>query len=241
MRPLALTPTPARTPAPTPTLTPTPTPGPTPARTPTPTLARALAAVIVLALAACGPGATPPIGPPPVGSTTPPVTDGGATIAVTPEAGAAAAGFDMKPVATTAMAADLQAIGLDPNKLPAMNKLEPEKLRKVMKLMSRALGAKCTDCHVEDLHATTPRKKIAERMWNDYARGLTMQDGAPVFCDACHQGKLTFLDRHDKKALGDWMDKNLVDRMKRKDGKGHECATCHGEEMSYLFLAPLRK
>lgn len=197
---------------------------------------------LVLALTlGCGPSPTP-LGPTPIGSIDPPALDAGApTVGPVSEGGAPAAGFEMKPLAASAMAAELQGIGLDPKGLPAMSKLEPEKLRKVMKLMARSLGAKCSDCHLEDLHASTPRKKIAEKMWNDYARGLSTQEGAPVFCDACHQGRLTFLDRHDKKALGHWMDENLVDRVKRKDGKAHDCATCHGEEMSYRFLDPLRK
>ncbi len=135
----------------------------------------------------------------------------------------------MKDPAPTAMAADLQAIGLDPAKLPLLSKLEGEKLRRVMKLFTRALGVKCGDCHTEDFAAPTPMKNISERMWDDFARGLAMEGGAPIFCDSCHNGHAEFLDRHDMKALGKWMDVAYVGKLTRRDGKEHECSTCHGD------------
>ena len=146
----------------------------------------------------------------------------------------------MKDVAPTQMLAELAQIGIDPKNPPPLGKLEPQKLRGVMKLFSKALGVKCAHCHEEDMAAPTPDKKVAERMWNEYVRGLAFQDGAPLFCDSCHQGRALQLDRRDKKALSHWMDENFVGKLKRKDGKEHECATCHGDPPEYLFLAGWR-
>jgi len=109
----------------------------------------------------------------------------------------------MKPTATSNMASDLQDMGLDLKNLPPLEKLEPNKLRKVMRTFTKSLGAKCSDCHNEsDYGAMTPMKKIALHMWNDYVRGLAFEDGTALYCDSCHQGKNEVLDRHDKKALG---------------------------------------
>jgi len=134
------------------------------------------------------------------------------------------------------MLADLQAIGLDAKNLPPLKKLEPEKLRKVMKLFTRSLGAKCNDCHTEPMDAMTPRKRAAEQMWNHFVRGLAMADDSPVFCDSCHQGSFRILDRRDKKATEKWMDDSYVDKLKRKDGQENDCATCHGEAAEYHFV-----
>jgi len=147
-------------------------------------------------------------------------------------------GVPMKPIATSAMATDLTNLGLDLKNLPALEKMEPNKLRKVMRTFTKALGAKCSDCHNEsDYSAMTPMKKITLHMWNDYVRGLSLDSGEPLYCDTCHQGRMKFLDRHDKKALGAWMDENFVDKMKRRDGKEHKCATCHGEPFNEDILA----
>jgi hypothetical protein len=168
--------------------------------------------------------ATPPTGPRP-GS-------GAATLGTAPLTGA------MKPVIPSAMAADLQALGLDPKALPKLNKLEPDKLRKLMKTFTRSLGAVCADCHVEnDFAAPTPRKNIAAQMWDHFARDMALADGALLYCDSCHQGHITpLLDRHDKKALSAWMDENYVDKLKRKDAKEHSCETCHGDPFEGQFV-----
>lgn len=143
----------------------------------------------------------------------------------------------MKPPMNTAMAQDLTEIGLDPKNLPAMAKLEPDKLRKVMKLFSRSLGVQCNGCHLDDLAAATPRKRVAEKMWDDYARGFAMADGSALFCDSCHQGSTTVLDRTDKRALSKWMDASFVAKLKPKaKGASIECTTCHGEDHEMHFI-----
>lgn len=210
-------------------------------------------ALLILSLvtggfAACGPG-----GGSGGGATSPTATASDSSIpsaSVSPSASVAPSGSisaapafagPMKPVAASTMLADVQAIGIDLKKAPQLAKLEPEKLRKVMKLFAKSLGAKCADCHADDMAAPTPRKKIAEKMWNEFVVKLSMIDGSPVFCDSCHQGRSLQLDRHDKKALSGWMDDNFVAKMKRRDGKEHECATCHGDPPEFKFLEAWKK
>jgi hypothetical protein len=145
------------------------------------------------------------------------------------EAGHASAG-PMKPLAPSAMAAELEALGLDVHALPPLGKIPPDKLRQVMKTFTRSLGVDCTFCHDEnDFRAPTKHKQIAARMWNDYVRALAAEDGTALYCDSCHGGRKEPLDRHDKKALASWMDANFVAKLKRVDGADHSCDTCHGE------------
>jgi hypothetical protein len=144
--------------------------------------------------------------------------------------------IEMRSLTPSAMLGDLQSLGLDPESLPSIAKLDPKALRAVMRLMTKSLGAKCGDCHREaDFALPTPRKKVAAKMWDEFVAKLTFADGAPLFCDSCHQGRMKELDRADKKALADWMDANFVEKLKRKDEKAHACETCHVKmEMQFL-------
>lgn len=199
-----------------------------------------LSLVASLAAAACGGGLPTPDVPGvpsalPSGATPLPPASGAASVA--PSAAPPAGAVVMKPIVATTMTAELTAIGLDPKKLPPIEKLEPEKLRKVMKTFTKALGVQCNGCHnAEDFKAPTPKKKIAARMWNDFARGLTMADGGPVYCDSCHQGRMLSLDHKDKKVLSGWMQAEFVDKLKRTDKKEHGCETCHGDPFEGDFL-----
>ncbi len=147
----------------------------------------------------------------------------------------------MKTPVPSAMIDDLRALGLDAKNLPPIEKLEPRTLRGVMKLMAKSLGVRCGDCHQEgDYAAPTRRKKIAAHMWDEFAAKLLVADAqgqaAPLFCDSCHQGRTTLLDRRDKKALSKWMDDNFAAKLTRKDGKSEECESCH-VDMEMHFLA----
>jgi hypothetical protein len=135
----------------------------------------------------------------------------------------------MKSPVPSTVQAELKALALDPNDLPPIEKLDAKALRGVMKLIAKSLGAKCADCHAEgDFASPTPRKKVAAKMWDEFVVKLAFAtDGSPIFCDSCHQGRVKQLDRTDKKVLGKWMDANFVDKLKRKDGKDHDCETCH--------------
>jgi hypothetical protein len=166
-------------------------------------------------------------------ATLPPASSGTAT-PMTPALGHVA----MRAPVPSTLGADLQALGIDPQNLPPMERLDPKALRGVMKLLARSLGARCGDCHTEgDFAAPTRRKKIAARMWDEFAVQLTLADGSPLFCDSCHQGRIVQLDRTDKKALARWMDASFVDGLKRKDGKAEDCESCHVDmEMHFLAL-----
>jgi hypothetical protein len=204
-------------------------------------------------LAACGGGGGTGPGPS-APATAPSGSAGGPTATPTasgsaPSASGSASGQappvaagPMKAIAASTMPGDLKSLGLDAKSLPALNKLEPDKLRQVMKTFTKALGTTCSGCHdPNDFRAWTPKKKIASKMWDQFVRSLSMEDGSPVYCDSCHGGRMQFLDRHDKKALGAWMDANLVSKLKRNDKKDHGCPTCHGEDMDMHFLAKWSK
>jgi hypothetical protein len=202
--------------------------------------------IVTAGFAACGGGGGGgPVTPPPAGSDSAiPSSSVAPSASVSPSASASVApafAGPMTPVAGSKMLADVQALGIDLKKAPQLAKLEPEKLRKVMKLFAKSLSVKCEFCHADDMAAPTPRKKVAEKMWNEFVVKLAMQDGSPVFCDTCHQNRVLQLDRHDKKALSGWMDDNFVGKMKRRDGKEHECETCHGDPPEYKFLDMWRK
>lgn len=199
-------------------------------------------------LAACGPEPAPqtPVGATPEGSGPAPSSSAAAQGQGAPASVGTAqppgAPLEMKDASSSTMAGDLQDMGLDLKNLPPLEKLEPNKLRKVMRTFTKSLGAKCSDCHNEsDYAAMTPMKKITLHMWNDYVRGLAFEDGTALYCDSCHQGKMKFLDRHDKKALGAWMDQNFVRKEKRRDGKEHGCETCHGDPFEPSILAKWTK
>jgi hypothetical protein len=174
-------------------------------------------------------------------SSTVPATSGSAGATASASTGATPATTEiptLMPIKPSTMLADLTALGLAPKNLGPIEKLEPKKLREVMKLLAKATGGKCADCHTEgDFAAPTRRKKIAAKMWDEFVVKLTMSDGSPVFCDSCHQGRFIQLDRRDKKgALKDFMQTNFVDKMKRKDNKDHGCETCHGDDWNMTFL-----
>jgi hypothetical protein len=216
----------------------------------------ALAAILIaVACVACGGaagGGTPAVAPAPSAPSAPgepaavpgagttggaPAGSGGASSPLAPPPVA----VEMKTPVPSAMADDLRALGLDTKNLPPIEKLEPRTLRGVMKLMAKSLGARCGDCHQEgDFAAPTRRKKIAAHMWDEFAAKLLVADAqgqaAPLFCDSCHQGRTTLLDRRDKKVLSKWMDDNFAAKLTRKDGKSEECESCH-VDMEMHFLA----
>lgn len=203
--------------------------------------------VAVAAAVACGGGATPAGAPPTQGSLAlpPSAIPSGSAVPIPSASGSTAplSAFvgPMKPIAASTLTADVRAIGIALDSPPPLGKLEPDKLRKVMKLFNKALGAKCADCHADDVAAPTPQKKVAEKMWNEFVVKLSMRDGSPVFCDTCHQGRMRELDHTDKKLVSQWMDDNFVAKLERKDKKEHGCETCHGDPPEYKLIELWRK
>lgn len=188
------------------------------------------------------PTSTAPTGP--TSTNAPPTTgvDPGKTTApTTPPAGA-----KMKAIAPTEMGPALKELGIDVKSLPPLNKIPPDKIRKVMNTFTKALGTQCTGCHDgDDFKKATPNKKVAARMWNEFVRGYSIEGGGAVYCDSCHAGKMTFLVRDPGlKELSAWMDDNFVGKMKNAKGQGGQgpaCETCHGDPVGGKFLHNWKK
>jgi Cytochrome c7 and related cytochrome c len=163
-------------------------------------------------------------------------TASSAGLPIPPSSGPPAAAREMNAPAPSVMLSDLQALGLEPESLSPIEKIEPRALRRVMKVLAKSLGAKCTDCHLDgDFAAMTRRKRIAAKMWDEFVVNLTMADGSAIFCDSCHKGRILQLDRSDKKLLESEMDANFVHGLKRKDGADIACETCHvAKDMHFL-------
>jgi hypothetical protein len=172
---------------------------------------------------------TPPSAGVPSESITPPSADVPSGMPPIPPSGAPPApAREMNAPAPSVMLSDLQNLGLDPESLSRIEKIEPRALRRVMKVLAKSLGAKCTDCHLEgDFAAMTRRKRIAAKMWDEFVVNFTMADGSAVFCDSCHKGRILQLDRSDKKLLESEMDANFVHGLRRRDGADIACETCH--------------
>lgn len=142
----------------------------------------------------------------------------------------------------------LEAAGIDVNHPGDLEDLlsSQSKLKAVMTSFTIALGTTCTGCHVGsgsriDYEAETPNKNIAKKMWSEFVRKLQKKDGGAIYCDSCHQGKMTFLDRADDRSLGAWMQENFVVKLARTDGAAHACTTCHGDPFSGDILAKFAK
>lgn len=211
------------------------------------------ASAAVLVLAACGGAQSSPTTPGPVpsasvapspsasGAPSPtPSASGSAPTSTPPPAGA---GAKTRTIVATEMGPALKELGLDVNNLPPLNKIPPDKMRKVMSTFTKALGTKCTGCHDgDDFKKPTPHKKIAARMWNELVRGYTLEGGGALYCDSCHGGKQEFLARDPGlKELSTWMDENFVSKLKKTNGQSHSCETCHGDPMEGKFLATWAK
>ena len=148
----------------------------------------------------------------------------------------------MVVVEATKLEDELRAAGLDPKSLPPLEKIDRKQIGKVMKTFSTSLGIACVGCHdADDFKKPTPRKRVAKRMWNDFVRVLATDDGKPVYCDSCHQGRLLALDRRNKKVVADYMDDIFLGKLKRADGKEHDCGTCHGDPPEFHFLDEWKK
>ena len=159
------------------------------------------------------------------------------------------AGTAMPPIAGSTdprIVSTLAAAGMSVDNLPDLTTLKNEpdhtRLHAVMKSFTIALGTDCSGCHIAnattgaDFAVDTPRKNVARRMWSTFLGGLERKDGSAIYCDTCHQGKVTFLDRSDHHVLAGWMKTNFVQSLARRDGAQHDCSTCHGDPFKGNFL-----
>jgi hypothetical protein len=147
-----------------------------------------------------------------------------------------AAHVPIAPPRATALTAELADLDLDPTSLPKFADLTPKQLRGVMQLFRKSLGVKCTDCHDADYSAPTRRKSIAQHMWDDITANISTSDNGAVFCDSCHQGRVSIVDRGDLGALKDDMKSSFVDKLARKDGQVNACSTCHVSDADFDLI-----
>jgi hypothetical protein len=161
-------------------------------------------------------------------------------VACGPAGGVAAGGLDagIAPyLVPTAMEVALADAGIDLTTRPALNQLSPPQLKAVMVTFNQTLGTQCLDCHVKGaFKEATPRKQIAARMWSDWVNGLSLRGGGTLYCDSCHQGKLTLIDRADAKATTKLMN-HLSTELVSREGKVQTCNSCHGAEFDNDFLS----
>lgn len=74
--------------------------------------------------------------------------------------------------------------------LQVLKGLPEERLTQVMTAFTKALGVDCAYCHKgDDFDTDTPRKQIARFMMTEFSQKLVKQDGSPVSCSDCHQGR----------------------------------------------------
>lgn len=190
------------------------------------------AAVLFAAGVACGApesGKTPARAPTPASTASTPAPVARTTPTTPAQTPVATQSKPPPPVHATTMELRLREIGVDPSALPPLNKLDATALRDVMNTFTKALGVKCSYCHEKDFKAPTANKKITTHMWDEFTRGLALEGGGALYCDSCHSGQPRFLDRSNVVQLGDYMQDNYVEHVKRTDKKEHSCETCHGE------------
>jgi hypothetical protein len=135
----------------------------------------------------------------------------------------------LRPLKESALLAELEKVGLNGSNLPKLEELSARQRLPVMEAFSKALGVKCTGCHVSehDLAADTRNKQLARHMWNELVLPLRLQ-GKAAFCDSCHEGSAAILQRQDHAAVSAFMKSEFVGKLRAADGGATDCATCHG-------------
>lgn len=144
------------------------------------------------------------------------------------------------PISRSHLYEELQSKGIRPETLGPLNEIkDPHVLLSVMNTFTRALGVRCSWCHVQSDHAAaTARKSVTAYMWDTFVAQMQLTDGTPLYCDSCHHQSTVFLHRNpgDKLALAKYMQTEYVDQLRRRDGKEQGCATCHSKPFNPRFL-----
>jgi hypothetical protein len=144
------------------------------------------------------------------------------------------------PVSRSELYEELSAKGIRAETLGPLNQIkDPKVLTAVMTTFSRALGVRCSWCHIQENYAApTARKAVAAYMWDVFVAQMELADGGPLYCDSCHHQSTVFLRRNasEKLALARYMQLEYVDQLRRRDGGEQGCKTCHSEPFNPRFL-----
>lgn len=199
---------------------PSPGPAPTPIGTPAPLPPASASAPLPAASASPGPAASASAPAPPPAPPRPPAGP---------------------PVRATSMRERLAALGVDVAKAPDLAKLPAAQKKKLMPLLKEALGyASCDGCHAgSDYAADTRNKRITSAMWKSFLGPLRDERGDALFCDSCHQGNATFLQRDDRDDVTAFMEEQYEHHLKRADGTPNGCGSCHGPTMELSIVTTL--
>lgn len=97
-----------------------------------------------------------------------------------------------------------------------------------MEAFTKALGVKCTGCHVsdKDYAAETAHKQLTRHMWNDFVVPAKL-NGQQVFCDTCHQGSEEILHRSDRASVSAFMKQEFTGKL-TNGSASFSCESCHG-------------
>jgi len=147
------------------------------------------------------------------------------------------------PLSSSKMLGDIEKLGLDPKKLPTMDKMKLGKKKKIMPLLQKALGMEnCEGCHLEDdKKAKTRNTRIAEKMWDEYVVKMRDDKGGALFCDSCHAGNTKVLARDDKDVVSKFMEDHYEAKITQADGEDTSCSTCHDSEIETAIIEKLWK
>lgn len=113
------------------------------------------------------------------------------------------------PVSRSRLYEELASKGIRAETVGPLNQIEDRRvLLAVMDTFTRALGVRCTWCHVStDYAAATARKAATAFMWDSFVGQMQLVDGGALYCDSCHHQSTVFLHRNvgDKPALAKYM------------------------------------
>lgn len=143
----------------------------------------------------------------------------------------------MPAVLPSAHAERLRELGLNPAELPQIEAMSPVQRFGVMKVITESLGVECDYCHQgANYRAPTPQKEVARFMWNKMTAPHSIE-GGELFCDSCHQGKATNLERTSTKLVEAYMFQEYAGKLVRRQARAQlECSDCHGDPFqSELF------
>jgi hypothetical protein len=107
----------------------------------------------------------------------------------------------------------------------------------IMGGLTHFLGVECKHCHLEpDYAADTHNKHVANWMAKELVPKLRQRgdngQGAPIWCDDCHQGKPKILGNpRDRTFAIEWMTTHLVDDLEAASGKSLKCRQCHDGDL----------